>query len=443
MTAPGRPAPIRTTDADLYDALVERGLPPDQAALHVARRKEARESFISGSAADRAEVEPSAAGSIIGGLLHGGSLGAGELVSGVAGSVSGKGFRAGAQGYRDALSDLEAANPKLAAGSEIAGSLAIPAAQVGGTLAKGVQAGIPLGVPGALRLMGRGGIAAAIPSAISGFSSGGEDPGDFGARIKQGATSAGEGAILGALLTGLSLPAVRSHVEAAADVTQRGNQRALTEQRLLNARARGARLTTRGALSRDVQPLPPEPELEAELGTKAPMRPPNPDAAQALRDFEAGKISETDLQDALDFARGKSLPSEPAPISKGPPGLRTGERATPIAGTEGRGIEVTGTRATPAPPSSPTILEMQEGRPVNHWSSNQPPSQVGTSSPETPPTQAGLAGQQTVLIREMPFKGLKGLEASTPTGSPLWQAIRAELQRRGISEASPTRGVLR
>lgn len=141
-----------------------------------------------------------------GGVLHGASLGVGEPLSGVASWLEGKGFREGAQQYRDAWSRLQETSPNAAFGGELAGIVgqsAVPVAQGvkgGKALAQVVTNRGPNLVSRFLQGALHSNIAPGLAlGGIAGFSQGGEDPGDIGARLESGAA----GAALGALTQGL------------------------------------------------------------------------------------------------------------------------------------------------------------------------------------------------------------------------------------------------
>lgn len=184
-----------------------------------------------------AQVNPGA--TLIGGLAHGASLGLGEPIAGLASAIRGKGFRAGAQQYREGLENLEAANPNLAAASEIGGGLALPGATIG-TIASRIGATVPVGVTSAR--IAAGGIAGAVPGAVAGFSSGGEDPGDFGARARAAGLGAGAGAVLGGGITALS----GRVSQQAADLADREVQREINRERLARLRERRVSLPRTG-----------------------------------------------------------------------------------------------------------------------------------------------------------------------------------------------------
>lgn len=292
-----------------------RANPQDREAAQWAQRALLKINALNvgGNEADANAVhQTSPVASTAAGLLHGLSLGTGEVMSGVNTALQGKGFRQGAQSYRENLSDLEASHPTLSAGSEIAGSLALPAAKVGQTVAQGVKAGVPLGIRGALALMGRGGVSAGVPAAVSGFSAGGEDPADFGARVQEAGKQGAIGTALGAITAGAGIPFARRGAERAADLESRGVQRTrqtigleADRMRLENSRIRNELLKRRFAASRNL------PEHVA-AG-------PVDDIGQAIADYKAGRISEDDLNTALSFATQEPKPEVPADIpTQGP-----------------------------------------------------------------------------------------------------------------------------
>jgi hypothetical protein len=175
------------------------------------------------------------------GLEHGLSLGTGEPIAGVLSLIQGKGFRAGAQKYREGLSAIEEQAPLTSATAETAGLFGLP----GGTIGPGIsaiKAGVPLTLAQGAGLAARGAASGAIPAAVAGFSAGGEDPGDIGARVEAAKRSAVIGAILGGLVTGGVAKIQRGHVERVADLTNKGVQRELAASRLAESRARLARM---------------------------------------------------------------------------------------------------------------------------------------------------------------------------------------------------------
>lgn len=96
------------------------------------------------------------------------------------------------------------------------------------------------------------------------------------------------------------------------------------------------------------------------------------------------------------------------------------EQMAPIAGTEGKGFEVTGTRATPPVPTSPTLLEMQQG--VTQQGMARAASE--TPSPTNPGAvlrslEARKGSPLTDEERDRVLTNLLGKKGSRP-GHPIW-----------------------
>src|SRR6266550_2854545 len=145
-------------------------------ALQVAATEaEAQPDLSKVPAANRALL---AAGA---GLEHGMSLGTGEPIAGLLSLIQGKGFREGAQRYREGLSAIEEQAPLTAATAETAGLFALPTGQAAGPLAA-MKAGIPLTIGQMARIPLQGAATGTVAGGIGGFSAGGEDPGDIPAR---------------------------------------------------------------------------------------------------------------------------------------------------------------------------------------------------------------------------------------------------------------------
>jgi hypothetical protein len=101
--------------------------------------------------------------------------------------------------------------------------------------------------------------------------------------------------------------------------------------------------------------------------------------------------------------------------------MRAGESVAPVAGTEGRGFEVTGTRATPPVPTAPTLLEMQQGV-------TQQGMARAASEAAPPPTNVGarirqleesLGRKLTPDEHDRMLQRLLGPRTSKP-GHPIW-----------------------
>lgn len=328
------------------------------------------------------EVGPLAATGV--GLMQGLSLGAGEPIAGGFSALTGGSFREGAERYREGLGEVQAQHPNLAFAGEMAG-IAAPAFIPAGLAVKGLEAGKALTASqvGARLAQGVGG--GATVGAISGFSAGGEDPGDIPARVQSGTRGAEIGAALGLLGTGAGLRLNRAHVERVADLNQRGTERALTQSRLAESQGRLARMSQ-----------PPEVVGHIDAG-------PVEDIGQALADFKAGKISQEDLDTALGYAVRPAAPAD-ATLTPSPPRV-SGPQSIPGSP---KGISVVGP-PTPPVPTTPTIAEMQSGRGVG-----------GHSYTGTYPKGSGVAD-------------LPGRPGFTPAGGP----SLAPGQLKALLDASP------
>jgi hypothetical protein len=162
------------------------------------------------------------------GLMHGLSLGAGEPIAGLLAALmpGGQGFREGAQQYREGLENIGLQQPTATPAGDVAGMALqslTPLSQAvrGGTL---TGAAIPSMRANALARFftgaGQTNIAPALAlGGIAGFSAGGEDPGDFRARLTGAGVGAGLSALGAAALGGLGalrvprwLPKVRREI---------------------------------------------------------------------------------------------------------------------------------------------------------------------------------------------------------------------------------------
>lgn len=358
------------------------------------------------SANDEANQQPSTAAAIGGGLLHGLSLGTGEVINGLGSTIQGKGFRQGAQDYREGLGELEAAHPYLTPTAEIAGSLALPAGVVGSGL-KAVKAGVPLGLRGALAIAGRGAVAGAVPGAVAGFSGGGEDPGDFAARLKAAGTGAAVGAGLGAITSGAGIPRMRAHVERTADIANKGVMRELNAQRLRNAQAVGQRFTK-------------QPALAGHVAGDAIS-----DIEQALADFQAGKISQEDLNTALQVAgnapRAQQLPVRGTVAASAPPKPPVDLTPSPPTPRDPLDTPTFQRRGTPQQDAE----VMQRALQRNSWSTRQMPG--GKPAPSARARQVGQAAEQIANLTDEQLQQAKGL---TGGNRQLMSLINRELKRR-------------
>jgi len=316
------------------------------------------------------------------GLLHGLSLGAGEPIAGALAALipGGQGFREGAEQYRQGVENIGVQQPTAFPAGDVGGlalQSLVPVAQAvkGGSAA---AAGIPAGRAGVLARFFTGAGQADVKPALAlgglaGFSAGGEDPGDLNARLQAGAVGAGTSALGAAALGGLG---------------------ALRVPRWLSGVKRQIRQT-----------LP--------KGTPADMA--DGIAETAIRQTLARQGFDAPTQERILTAwrLGKTEVPPPPP----PPTVRPGETITPIAP---KGFAVTGARATPPIPTTPTILEMQQGRTRGvggHSYTGTYPQ--GTPMPEgrampSPVNPGGQAMQlkQLQLLAQMPeqeFQSVAGL----------------------------------
>lgn len=423
-------------------ALVKKGSPDYDEARDVARMAVRHIKALNvGANMAEANEQPGAIGSTAAALLHGASLGTGEVLSGLsdilpAGPVGAKpsgSFRQGAQRYRDAMNAIETAHPLTTfpvVGAEGLGSLALPSASSVQGL-KLMRPGVPVGIKGAANIAARG----AVFPAIAGFSAGGEDPGDIPARLRE----AGKGAILGALLTGLAGRVNRGHIERVADLENKGTARALTRERLLDVQERRTARAARTTVDRSA---PPAGVLDnVERGPEPPL---HPDAVKAIGDYEAGKLDGEGLRVALDVAAGR-VPEEPIRAAQLPVEGEVSASAPPLDPIPGhpKGFTAEGP-PTPPPPTAPTVREMQAGirddpiaqQMARGAKSSKPghPVWYGEGSPTRsaevrggpPPTPSARS------LEAQPFARLKALLDSPETPEPTRTAVQRELQRRGI-----------
>jgi hypothetical protein len=232
------------------------------------------------------------------GFVHGASLGLGEPIAGLGSALTGGSFREGAERYREGLSNLEAANPNLAATTEILGGLA-PFAAPTTVAAQAIKPGVALGIRAGAQQLAKAGATGAGLGAVSGFSRGGADPGDLAARLEAAKSDAITSGILATALAGLGMARARQHVERMADLNEKGNARALTEARLALARARLARETAR--------PLPT-------AAAPADVLPGGVSEAAARAQLQQLNFPADQIDAALAQARTAAAPASAAPV---------------------------------------------------------------------------------------------------------------------------------
>ena len=331
------------------------------------------------------------------GLMHGLGLGTGEPIAGALSALTGGSFRQGAQGYREGMSNIEEQSPNTAAASEIAGMFALPAGSVG-TGVSAIKAGVPLTVAQMAGLAARGAASGAVPAAVAGFSAGGEDPGDIPARLDAAKRSAIVGAILGALVTGGAAKVQRGHVERVADLTNKGNQRALTASRLAESQARLARM--KGPT------LPSTPIGETPEGLAARAR------------WSGGGLLSPEAPPAL-----TPIPGQPRGLL-GPEGISPAPRASyPPTLTEMQGFNTT-PRGKPGHP-----LWQGEGSPTRSAEVRQGERLLPSKHDVAPPSIPSGAAK---ILRRQSFAKLKATLALPETPQAVKNLILAEFQRRGI-----------
>jgi hypothetical protein len=268
-------------------------------------------------------IQPAAVQAIGVGLLHSFGLGSGEPIAGLVSAIRGKGFREGAQQYREGLENVQGAHPNaeiVGEGAGLVGSSLLPverAVEGGRALAQAIR----VGRANALQRFATGVLHTdVLPGAalggIAGFSGGGEDPGDVGARVKAAGAGAAVGAGASALLGGLGALRVPRWVTGV-----------------------GPRV--KAALGKGASP--------AEVANVA-------ESAIRARLTKEGFSPENIEQLVATWKRG----GNPAPIPRveTPVTTRPGETITQIAP---RGYEVTGMRATPPAPTTPTVTEILTG----------------------------------------------------------------------------------
>ena len=270
--------------------------PTDREAAHEAQRALLKINAINvGATETEANQRPSPWAAVPLTALHAAGLGTGEVLSGINTALQGKGFREGAQDYRSGLENLETTAPALTTlAAEPLGGALVPGANVARGVTGTVKAGVPLGVRGALALVGRGAVNAAVPGAVAGFSAGGDDPGDVGARLGGAARQGLISAALGAAGAGAGARLARRNVEGAAKLTTDAVQRARATEGLLQDRIQTALLKRRLA---DVH------------GSPAALT----DIGDAIDAYHAGKLSEADLTEALTGAAGEPVTAKPRP----------------------------------------------------------------------------------------------------------------------------------
>lgn len=364
-------------------------------------------------------------------FAHGASLGAGEPIAGALSAIRGKGFGAGAQAYREGISNLETSNPAAAVGSETAGQLAtslVPGEQAlrGG---RGFVESIVSKRPGVLGRFLTGAAHAPIGTAgtlgaVQGFSSGGEDPGDFGARGRQALKTAGVSALMAAILGGLGGTSVSRYRTKAAPKPETPEPPPLTQA-----------------------------DLEAELQGPRPDAAVSPDAVQAVQDYQAGKISGEDLSTALDVAAGRT-PAEPPARIQGPgqPDMRMNVATAIRRGTVEPSGNPFGTpyrRVTEDPIAQSLAgqsLKPRPGHPIFYG------ERSFTRSPEVRERipEPGALSEAEALAEATPMQLRQLLGRARDAATR--RAIQAELNRRmmglvesgaaRLTESSPTRGSL-
>ena len=329
-------------------------------------------------------VGPGAAAGV--GLMHGLSFGAGEPIAGLLAALvpGGQGFREGAQQYRQGLENVGLDQPIATPAGEMSG-LALQSLL---PIAQGVQAGtrtaaaIPSVRANMLARFGTGMGQAnvttpAVLGGIAGFSAGGEDPGDLGARFQGAGVGAGLGAAGAALLGGLG---------------------ALRVPRWLS----GVKREMRAALPKNTPPNMVEGMTDSAIRQQLQRQ--GYDAPTQERILGAWRAGKTDVP--------------PPPPPPPPPTLRPGETITPIAP---KGFAVTGPRAMPsAGPYPPSIAEMQGLSPRGvggHSYTGTYPAGMGdvpgrTMPSSTHPGSQAMQLQQLQMLAQMPeaeFQSVAGL----------------------------------
>lgn len=357
------------------------------------------------------------------GLAHGASLGTDELAAGMGSALAGKGFRAGAQNERDLIEDAGNAAPFLEPLSEIVGQGAVSAlgaarspsfspfaGPTGGPLAGMgvVRAGVPLTARTVGGAMLRSGAEAAPLGFTQGFATGGSDPGSFSQRLQAGLEGAASTGATAASLTPLGLPVARNMVERSADADvgikpQTGNagrggyglwypfrrlfagdQWSIANPILREQGRRQAIVDARNATK----------ELVPPVGTPegpAPTEPPEITQLRARLEKQGfpGPLIEKLVQQAQSGGRPMAAPATMPPLSPEDAAAIEARRVAAVQGsgnpisttttappedlgtfpapredpgyTPARGLGVEG-GPMPAVPTTPTILEMQEGR---------------------------------------------------------------------------------
>lgn len=396
MTAPVQPQAGPETLQDwiqyLHNAAGEPKDSPYYAESRQAVALALRHIHALNTATTQTEANQQALGKPLGGgaaagvqLLNDLSFGAGEPLAGFFSMLTGKGFGEGAARYREGLGNVQAQHPNITAWTGLPAPFLLPAGTIGTGTATAVKAGVPLTVTQGLGLLARGAASGAVPGAISGFSAGGEDPADFAARLHGAKRGAEVGGVLGLLGMGAAMKLARGHVERAADITARGNRRALVASRLEESRMR--------------------------LAAKKPA--PTPEGVTS---------------DEAAVARALGIPVEQV---KG----RVGRQAVEAAAAR--------ERATVSP-VAPSLLEPIPGQPRGLFApagisptprATYPPTLAEMQGFRTAPTRLAVvnADKAQSAIRRLSYADLARAFQNPETPKALRQLLVAEFQRRGIT----------
>lgn len=387
MTAPVQPQAGPETLQDwiqyLHNAAGEPKDSPHYAESRQAVALALRHIHALNTAATQTEADQQALGKPVGGgaaagvqLMNDLSFGAGEPLAGFISMLMGKGFGEGAARYREGLGNVQAQHPDITAWTGLPAPFLLPAGTIGTGVAGAVKAGVPLTVTQGMGLLARGAASGAVPGAISGFSAGGEDPGDFAARLHGAERGAEVGGVLGLLGMGAALKLARGHVERAADITERGNRRALVASRLEESRMR--------------------------LAAKQPT--PVPEGA---------------TPDEAAVARALGIPVEQVRGRVGARASAPGPRG-PAAG----------------PPSSRTTIPDPLAVPTYQRRNSPLPIPLSQREPLAPPQTVIDYPLVRATIRGLPIDDLVKALRSTRLPSALRQVFLDEFQRRGITPPS-------
>lgn len=346
--------PVPLSDADLYERFRDKGLSHAKAVLHVERRRKAQPV---------APVGASAPTALEAGLISGAQGATAGFADELIGSMqairdpnvplTGAAMDSSVANVRQRFADARGAHPIASVVGNIGGAAINPVNKLLGPLtagvgpaAKGATHGIALG-------------------AMQGFGEGDGTMGERGLAAALGAVIGGGIALPGGYLIGKlakPLSKIWGNVRKAFQSTER---------QVVAELGKGVS----PQIVRDVQ----------ESAHMAFLQ------KQGFAQMDIDRIMET-------WRAGGRLPTRAPPTPTGPPTVRKpGETLTQISP---KGFEVTGARATPPVPSSPTIAEMlgvtSRGNTLPYYPRGGAAEQAMAPLPVSSPTP-GMGGQQQVF----------------------------------------------